>query len=442
MEVGILRKFYRCSVSQSKYPGKLANSSFIKIIWELKMKSKTFTLISFVLFCTFMILSGCEEKTRRYERLDPAWFDQPVWDQIRGSSNQYNNNQYDQQLNTAQYNQAPRIKFINDKISHDFGRIGLGTKNNVCEFVFTNTGNADLVINELKTSCDCTRAVLDDGKTVYAPGESGRVLADYTDTEAGVAIKHVYLSTNDPENPRVQLSLRAELVSPVYYEPKNLELSLIGVNGNAQDIVIKSMDNKPFSITGFVSSGDCIKVDYNPNQKATQFILKPKVNMELLGRLPEGKFNIELSHPDCEVISGTYYAPPRFTISPQRLTLNNVDPSRTIVKTINITSNYGEKFELNTTFSNQSTMRVLSKQTTRNGNGYKLTVEINPPASRNGEKMFSENINLSIPGMSPYTLQCNGYYKGADNAGIYQDEECKTCGPVRVDNPGMSLHPR
>ncbi len=403
------------------------------------MKFKTFALImSFILSCVLIILSGCEEQqAKRSERLDPEWFNQPMWQQVRSGSTQ-NVSASNPDRNVVTRNQAPKIKF--NSLSHDFGKIGIGTKNNICEFVFTNVGNDDLIISELVVSCDCTMAFLEDDIRQYAPGESGRILADYTDNEAGQAIKHIYLGTNDPENPQIQLAIAAELVAPVYYEPKRLNLSLIEANGDCPDIIIKSLDNKPFSITGFQSNADCIKVDFNPNEKGTQFVLKPKVNVETLGLLLEGKFNINISHPDCKVVSGTFYAPPRFSINPQRLILNNVDPSRTIIKTINVISNYGEEFNLNATFTNSRVINV--RETLKTTKGYQVTVEITPPATKGEAKMFSENINLSLPGIDTFTVQCNGYYPGTPVPNLTEEGPCKTCGPVRLDKPSLSKNPR
>ena len=432
------------------------------------MKFNTFTLIlSFVLLCTLIILTGCDEQQQVHrERLAPEWFDQPVWDQIRSGSTRNsdlynqrsalkqtnssapNNRDTDAQFNNTNVvqnnyvsnNVAPRIQFSNNKLSHDFGKVSPNSIDSICEFVFKNTGNSNLVITDLKTSCDCTPAILDGNKTEYAPGESGRILAGYTDTLLGQNIKHIYVSTNDPENSRIELAIIADVVAPVDYEPKKLNLSLLSNNADVEDIVIRSLDNKPFSITGFESVGNCITVNFNPNEKATQFILKPKVDTEVLRMLPEGKFNIRLSHPDCPLVSGSYYAPARFTISPQRLTLNNINPGNSIVRTITIKSNYGEQFDLETSLSNQSVLNIVNYQ--KITDGYRLSVEINPPPSRNGAQMFSESINLALPGFESFTVQCNGYYPGANVSVQNQEEECKTCGPVRVDRPSMSLRPR
>lgn len=404
------------------------------------MRFNTFTLIlSFILLCTCLFQSGCEEQTTRYERLDPEWFNQPIWEEIRSSSAQYDTAP-EPQRNRVRNNQAPRIKFDRNKMSHDFGKISSGSSNNVCEFAFSNVGNDNLIISSLKSSCDCIKVILEGDKREYAPGESGKIITQYEDTELGQAIKHIYLGSNDPANPRAELAVKADIVAPVDFEPKRITLSMIGKNGDCPEIRVKSLDNKPFAITGFVSNGNCITAEFNPNQKATEFVLKPKVDMAQLAGAPEGAFRINLSHPDCKVVSGSFYTPPRFSISPRRIIVNNANPSRTVVKTINITSNYSEDFDVQPSSSRRGVVNILNTQKTRNG--YQVTVGINPPASKKGDKMFSENINLSLPGIDTFTVQCNGYYPGTVIKQSEEDEECKTCGPVRLDKPSMSLRPR
>ena len=45
----------------------------------------------------------------------------------------------------------------------------------------------------------------------------------------------------------------------VNIEPKKLDLSLKAQNANCPDIVVKSLDGRPFSITGFQSNGRGLK---------------------------------------------------------------------------------------------------------------------------------------------------------------------------------------
>jgi len=70
---------------------------------------------------------------------------------------------------------APEITF--EKLVHDFGEIGAGTRN-TCEFKFANTGNALLKIIRIQTCCGVI-ARLVGNKKEYAPGESGTLTVSY-----------------------------------------------------------------------------------------------------------------------------------------------------------------------------------------------------------------------------------------------------------------------
>ena len=366
-----------------------------------------------------MFQTGCDEQNSRPGIFDQEWFNQPVWQQLRASSAA---NMTVPEKNIEQNNQMPQINF--KTISYDFGPISPGSLHS-CEFIFTNTGNSDLIISNVETSCSsCTHALLENDKKVYAPGESGKVIADYTDTELGQTLKHIYISSNDPVNPRAQLAIMADLVAPIDYEPKRLNLSLISANGGCPPIVVKSLDNQPFSITGFQSTYDFIKVDYNPQAKATQFVLQPKVDMDKLSKIPsDGNFTINLSRADCQVVSGTYYIPPRFLASPQMIVVNQADPRKSVIKTINIVSNYNESFSIQPSVSRSGIVSIIGVQPTRTG--YQVTVQINPPKPDAQARMFSDNINIALRGIGNIQVPCNGYYP--NTPAPTEEEECTTC---------------
>ena len=72
-------------------------------------------------------------------------------------------------------NPLPKISF--ESTLCDLGQIAQGT-NNICEFKFTNTGQAPLKITNVKRTCGCTVFKLD--KTDFAPGQAGTIKVTYT----------------------------------------------------------------------------------------------------------------------------------------------------------------------------------------------------------------------------------------------------------------------
>lgn len=71
-----------------------------------------------------------------------------------------------------------QIKF--NKTSHDFGNFSEENPIVKCTFVFTNTGDKPLVINQAVASCGCTVPTY--SKTPVQPGESGTINVTYNGT--------------------------------------------------------------------------------------------------------------------------------------------------------------------------------------------------------------------------------------------------------------------
>jgi hypothetical protein len=84
-------------------------------------------------------------------------------------------------------------------------------------FAFKNTGSTPITIKELHTSCGCTTARLD--KKIYAPGESGEIVATYNfKGQTGALRKTVSVLTDDTKEPMV-LDIRVFRHEPFEVKP-------------------------------------------------------------------------------------------------------------------------------------------------------------------------------------------------------------------------------
>ena len=102
---------------------------------------------------------------------------------------------------------AARAKFKEQ--AWDFGKIKQGDTL-THEFVFTNEGDAPLVIKKVSTSCGCTAALASEEK--IEPGKEGRIKASFNSSGySGRIVKYVYVESNDAEASRRELSLNAEI---------------------------------------------------------------------------------------------------------------------------------------------------------------------------------------------------------------------------------------
>ncbi|MFA5418360.1 MAG: DUF1573 domain-containing protein [Bacteroidales bacterium] len=103
----------------------------------------------------------------------------------------------------------PQIKF--EKTEHDFGRIIQGERVTY-QFKFTNTGQSDLLISKVSTSCGCTVGKYT--KTPIAPGESDVIEASFDSSgRKGIQKKTITVLTNTQPN-TTTLLIKAEIVMP------------------------------------------------------------------------------------------------------------------------------------------------------------------------------------------------------------------------------------
>lgn len=106
----------------------------------------------------------------------------------------------------AQTANGPQIKF--EKDVHDYGNIKQHSSG-ACEFKFTNTGNAPLVISNAQGSCGCT--VPDWPKDPIKPGASAVIKVNYDTKRVGPINKQVTVTSNDPDNPTVILKIKGNV---------------------------------------------------------------------------------------------------------------------------------------------------------------------------------------------------------------------------------------
>jgi hypothetical protein len=105
---------------------------------------------------------------------------------------------------------GPKIVFKED--AWNFGRAKMGA-DLVHEFSFKNEGDAPLKIINVETSCGCTAALVSDKKV--DPGKSGKIKVTFsTQGYAGEVVKYIYVETDDPAQPRVQLKITAAIDVP------------------------------------------------------------------------------------------------------------------------------------------------------------------------------------------------------------------------------------
>ncbi len=95
------------------------------------------------------------------------------------------------------------------KTSHDFKQIPQDVPVSTT-FEIKNTGNAPLIISEVKPSCGCTTPTYT--KEPIMPGQTGTIKAQYNAAEAGKFDKTITVVTNSIDNPRTTLRIVGEVI--------------------------------------------------------------------------------------------------------------------------------------------------------------------------------------------------------------------------------------
>lgn len=101
-----------------------------------------------------------------------------------------------------------KIEFKDTTI--DYGTIEKGA-DGVRVFEFTNTGNAPLIISNVKSSCGCTVPKKPDGP--IAPGDTGEIQVKY-DTKRVMPIRKTITVMSNAETPTVALKIKGEVIDP------------------------------------------------------------------------------------------------------------------------------------------------------------------------------------------------------------------------------------
>lgn len=109
-------------------------------------------------------------------------------------------------LGAMAQDKVAKIEFKTDTI--DYGIIEKGS-NGVRVFEFTNTGNAPLIITDVKSTCGCTIPKKPDDPIM--PGETGKIEVKY-DTNRVNPIRKTITVTSNAETPTVALKIKGEVI--------------------------------------------------------------------------------------------------------------------------------------------------------------------------------------------------------------------------------------
>ncbi len=191
----------------------------------------------------------------------------------------------------------------------DLGIVAKGEKA-VHDFVIKNEGDAVLEITNVQPACGCTVAEFD--KSI-APGQTGKVhtVLDTT-TFNGPISKGVSVFTNDPANPRLELTIRAKVEPYITVKPGYARYITVQGETKQGSIVqtLWSPDETPLEVTGVDSPWPFLAVTYReataeerlPTAKGKQWRVERKLSNDAeVGPLSD-YVKVHTTHPKQKLV--------------------------------------------------------------------------------------------------------------------------------------------
>lgn len=155
----------------------------------------------------------------------------------------------------------PEISF--SVTEYNFGKIRKGEKAGY-NYKFKNTGKDTLRIENVRASCGCTAAML--SKSKIAPGEEGEVSTTFnSDRFEGPITKTITVTSNDPKNSQLNLTLRGTVLVDLSIQPASIYAQFDKANPVVtRPLTIKNSSDKPIKIKTMESNTPAVTLGIKP----------------------------------------------------------------------------------------------------------------------------------------------------------------------------------
>jgi len=126
------------------------------------------------------------------------------------------------------------------------------------EILFKNTGDTDLKINSVSTSCGCSTALA--SSDLLKPGEDGTIKFTFNGNGYGQVVKNVFVTTNESPTNMHTLTMVMNMTEPLTLSPASILLE--GKKGQelTQTATLKNILDKIVTITQVSSNSPAVTV--------------------------------------------------------------------------------------------------------------------------------------------------------------------------------------
>ena len=276
----------------------------------------------------------------------------------------------------------PRLVFTTR--THDFGDVKPNQINSYM-FTFKNEGTGTLQIQNVRSSCGCTAVVPE--KKVLLPGESSILQVKYhSGRYPGKVEKKISVTSNDPVESVVILSIAAQIVTDLEYTPSNLRFDNVVLDKpSTQFFYLKPNHPDTFKIESIAIDSPLLTyktVTLPDGRTQIQVIYSPQSELPN----PKGYVSTSMrivtnsdSFPEIRVPVYLKFQP-HFSVLPQRLLLYSIKGSKGVERDVLIKNNQGKRFTIDSVHSSNNFIRPEITQNGEAANVVKVKVMPGAPA--------------------------------------------------------------
>ena len=150
---------------------------------------------------------------------------------------------------------GPSPKVVVKEAKYDFGTLDMEDSGSH-DFVFTNEGDAPLTLVSGETSCRCATSKISQER--IPPGESAKVTIEWKPTDKpGPYEQTAKIRTNDPDRPRVTLTISGRITMAMRFSPPELVFSrlTVGETSTGESQLLSYLE-EPLKILGHTWSDE------------------------------------------------------------------------------------------------------------------------------------------------------------------------------------------
>ena len=276
-------------------------------------------------------------------------------------------------LNAAPPGKQPKVQVMNPL--YDFGT---ALEGKMVEHVFKikNTGQGELEIRGVKTSCGCTAAA--PSKNHLAPGEEADISVGFdTHFQKGHQVRTITAYTNDPTTPQAVMTMQGVLKQQVAAVPAQVAFGTVRKGTPAtQKVAIDDLTNgKDFKVSEFSNSSPSIKVTEEPRKDGKPGVM---LKVELLPTMPAGPFDDSIKVITNRVplnidVFGTVTGD--LALDPQQVSFGIVPRGQDVVRILKLTNSSPRDVKVLDIASSTPSV-VASADPVKPGKEYRITVTL------------------------------------------------------------------